>query len=202
MPERNIYRQSAITAYKRGMERDIVPRLISWPIVVCLWLLLAVFVAMGFLAWYVQVPTYVDGSGIVLAQGDMLQLTAPRSPSYPSPLTSPGELVAVVFLPPDQLAQLRVGLPADVQIGSAGMGAHVRTTIAKVEPGIISPDAARKTYRLDGAGGLLITQPSGVVIVGLGTALPATAYAGSLVTAKVEIGSQRLLELLPGVGKH
>src|SRR5437660_10126996 len=107
------------------MEKAVVPRLISWPIIVCLWLLLGVLIAAGFLAWYVQVPTYVDGSGIILAKGDM--------PEY-------GGTVAVVFLPPDQSAHVRVGLPADVQISSAGM--HVRGSIAKVEPGITSPAAA------------------------------------------------------------
>jgi hypothetical protein len=147
--------------------------------------LLGVLIATGFLAWYVQVPTYVDGSGIILARGDMLQ------PAY-------GQMVAVVFLPPDQSAHLRVGLPVDVQIGSAGMLVH--STIAQVETGIMSPDAARQRYRLDGVRALLVTQPSIVVIIKLGTTLPATSYAGSFLTAKVEIGSQRLLTLLPGLG--
>src|SRR6059058_836109 len=93
-------------AYKRGMEKAIVPRLISWPIVVCFWLLLGVLIAAGFLAWDVQVPTYVDGPGIILAGVDMLQL-------------DDGEMVAVVFLSPDQAAHVRVGLPVNVQIGAA-----------------------------------------------------------------------------------
>jgi len=185
VPEHSIFRQNAITAYKRGVEKAVVPRLISWPIIVCLWLLLGVLIAAAFLAWYVQIPTYVDGSGILLARGDMLR------PAY-------GGMVAVVFLPPDESARMRVGLPADVQIGSAGV--LVQSTIAKVEPGIISPDAARKRYQLDSAGALLITQPSTVVIIRLGTALPATSYAGSLLTVKIGIGSQRLLALLPGLG--
>src|SRR5438067_670232 len=73
VPERTIFRQSAIEAYKRGREKDVVPRLISWPIIVCFWLLLGVLVAAGLLVWDIQVPTYVDGSGIILAGGDMLQ---------------------------------------------------------------------------------------------------------------------------------
>src|SRR5438067_11520795 len=128
VPDRTIFRQSAIAAYKRGMEKDVVPRLISWPIIVCFWL-----------------------------------------------------------LPADQSAHLRVGLPVHVQIGSAG--AYVQGTIAQVEPGISSPEAARKRYRLDAAGALLITQPSIVLIIRLATTLSATAYAGSLCTAKVETGS-------------
>jgi hypothetical protein len=141
--------------------------------------------AAGLLAWYVQVPAYVDGSGVILARGDKRQPVG-------------GETAAVVFVPPDQAAHMRVGLPVHVQIGS--VGAYVQATIAKVEPGITSPDAVRKRYRLAGVGSVLLTQPSTVLIVRLGTALPATAYAGSLVTAKVEIGSQRLLALFPGLG--
>ena len=160
VPEHTIFRQSAITAYKRGMEKAVVPRLISWPIIVCVWLLLGVLIATGFLAWYLQVPTYVNGSGIILARGDMLQ------PAY-------GEMVAVVFLPPDQAAHLRVGLPVDVQIGSAGVLVH--STIAQVQPGVTSPDTARQRYRLEGVGALRVTQPSIVVIIKLGTKLPATA---------------------------
>ncbi len=175
-----------MTAYKRSREKDVVPRLISWPIIVCLWFLLGVLVVAGFLVWYVRVPTYVVGSGIILAPRDVLQ------PGYRG-------TVAVMFLPPDQAVHLRVGLPVDVQIGSAGV--HVHSTIRKVEPGITSPDAARKRYRLDGVGALLVTKPSSVVLIGLGTRLPATSYAGSLLTAKVEIGSQRLLALLPELGK-
>src|SRR5437660_11760966 len=120
-------------SYKRSMEKDVVLRFISWPIIACLWLLLGVLLAAGFLAWYAQIPAYVSGSGIILAQGDMLE------PAY-------GKMVAIVFLPPDQSAHLRVGLPVDIQIGSADR--HVQSTIAQVEPGIMSPDAVRQRYRL------------------------------------------------------
>ena len=173
-------------SYKRSLEKDVVPRLISWPIIVCLWLLLGALLTAGFFAWYAQVPTYASGPGILLAKGDMLQ------PEY-------GKMVAIVFLSPDQSAQIRVGLPVDIQIGSAGM--HVQSTIAQVEPGITSPDVARQRYRLGDVGALLITQPSIVAIIKLGTALPDTAYAGSLLTARVKTGSQRLLTLLLGSGQ-
>lgn len=186
MLENPIFRQSAVMSFKRRMEKDVVARLISWPIILCLWLLLGALIVAAFFAWYVQVPTYVDGSGIILARGDMLQ------PEY-------GNMVALVFLPPDQSAQIRVGLPVDIQIGSAGM--NVQSTIAQVEPGIMSPDAVRQSYQLEGAGSLLITQPSIVAIVKPDTTLPATLYAGSLLTARVETGSQRLLSLLTGLGQ-
>ncbi len=168
------------------MEKDVVPHLISWPIIVSLWCLLGGLFAAGFFAWYAQVPTYVSGTGIIIAKGDMLQ------PAYE-------KTVAIVFLPPDQSPHLRTGLPVDIQIGSAGT--HVQSTIAQIEPNIMSPDAIRQRYQLDGADALLITQPSKVVIIKLGTVQPATAYAGSFLTARIEVGSQRLLPLLLDSGQ-
>jgi hypothetical protein len=156
--ENTIFRQSAIMSYKRRMEKDVVARLISWPIILCLWLLLGALIVAAFFAWYVQVPTYVDGPGLILAR-------------RVTPQPESGNIVAIVFLPPDQSAQIRVGLPVDIQIGSAGMS--VQSTIAQVEPGIMSPDAVRQSYQLEGVGALLITQPSIVAIVKPDTILPA-----------------------------
>jgi hypothetical protein len=186
MPEKTIFRQKALMLYNRRMEKDVVARILSWPIILGLWLLLGALLATGFFVWYVQVPIYVEGSGIILAQGDMLQ------PAYEN-------TVAIVFLPPDQAADIRPGQSVNIQIGSTGL--NVQSTIAQVEPGITSPSAARSRFRLDGAGALLITQPSRVVIIKLGTELPATTYAGSLLTASVETGSQNLLTLLLGSGQ-
>ena len=186
MPEKTIYRQSAIMAYRRRMEKDVVPHLISWPIFVYLWILLAVFIADGCIAWFAQVPTYVSGSGIMFASGNTLQ------PAY-------GKMVAIVFLPPDHSAHIRAGQPVDIQIGSSGM--DVQGTIVQVEPGVISPAAARQRYQLDSAGALLITQPSIVAIIKPAIVLSASAYAGSLLTARIETGYQRLLTLLLGSGQ-
>jgi hypothetical protein len=171
-------------AYKRNMEKDVLPRLISTPIIVCLWLLLLVLLAAGFFTWYAQVPTYVSGSGIILTRGDILQ-------------NEYGNIVGVVFLPANQSAQIRRGQPVDIQVGSEGM--HVQSTIAQVEPGIMSPEAVRQRYQLGAVGADLVTQPSVVAIIKL--ALPDTTYAGSLLTARIQTGSQRLFALLLGSGQ-
>lgn len=186
MPEKTIFRQNALTAYKRGLEKDVIPRLISRPIIVCLWLLLGALLAAGIFTWYAQVPTYVSGPGVILAQGS----TTPSA--Y-------GQTSAIVFLPPDQSAQVKAGQSVDIQVGTTGI--LVQSSIAQVTPGIMSPDAARQRYGLEGAGALLITQPSVVAIIKLGSNLPATAYAGSLLSVRIETGSQRLLTLLLGSGQ-
>jgi len=185
MPQKWIFRQSAILAYKRNLERDVLPRLVSTPILVCLWLLLAVLIVAGFFVWYAQVPTYVSGSGIILSGENIPQ------PQYRN-------MVALVFLAPDQSAHVEAGQPVDIQIGSAGM--HVHSTIAQVEPGIMSPDAVRQRYQLSAVGAELVTQPSIVAIVKLDTVLSDATYTGSLLTASIQTGSQRLLALLLGSG--
>jgi hypothetical protein len=62
----------------------------------------------------------------------------------------------------------------------------------------MSPEALRALFHLENAS-LPITQPSIAVIVKLDPAF-ANAYVGSTVTADVQVGSQRLISFLPGVG--
>ena len=184
MTGRTIFREAAIEAYQRGANKDIVPRLTSRLIIVCSWLLLAALGAAALLAWSVQVPAYVGASGVLLGRGAGLRPVKEGT-------------AAVLFLPPNQAAHLRASQPVHGQIGS---GTYVQGAITKVEPGVIGPDAARDRYRFAG-GPDVITQPSTVVIVRLADTLPPAAYGGSRLTAQVEIGSQRLLALIPGLGK-
>jgi hypothetical protein len=183
--DRAIFRERAIEAHRRRTERDVLPRLISRRVVVCSWLLLATLVAGALVAWSVRVPSYVAASGVVLGRGE--QSRAAR-----------GGTAAVLFLPPDQAPKVRVGRPVRAQIGS--LQTYVQGAIATVEPGLIGPDAARNRYRPRG-GSDLITAPSTAATVRFPRTLPAAAYAGSGMTARVETGSERLLALFPGIGK-
>jgi hypothetical protein len=173
MPDRTIFRESAVEAYRRRTERDVVPRLVSRPIIVCCWVLLGTFVAAALAAWSVHVPTYVDASGVIDG--------------------SSRGTAAVLFLPTAQSARLRAGRPVHVRVGSSG--ASLRGEITNVERGLIGPAAARRRYRIAGAPDL-VTEPSIVATARLGTRLRSDAYGGSRITARVEVGSQRLLGLL------
>jgi hypothetical protein len=178
--DRAIFRDSAIQAYRRGTTKDIVPRLTSRPAIACLWLLLAVLVAAAAVAWSVRVPAYVGAQGVILGAGH-----------------GSGTTAAVLFLPPDQSARMRAGQPVHARIGSSGPS--VLGAVARVEPGVIGPDTARARYRFQ-PGADLVRQPWRVVIVRLRQPLAPAAYGGSVLTAQVETGSQRLLALFPGLG--
>ena len=181
---RSIFRERAMDAYRRRAERDVVPRLTSGPVIACSWALLAVLVVAAVGAWSVRVPAYVAAGGVVVAPGeDVAQASATTS--------------AVLFVPPEQAARLRVGQRVRGQVGSAGPS--VQGTIASIAPGLIGPASARSRYGVAGAD--VLGEPARAVTVRLATALPASAFAGARVTARVEVDSQRLLTLVPGVGR-
>jgi hypothetical protein len=171
---RTIFRESAVEAYRRRAQRDVVPRLVSTPIMVCSWLLLGALLAAAVLAWSVRVPAYVDATGVILAR----------------------PAAAVVFVPPGRTAEIRAGQTARVRIGSDATS--VPSVVAQVRRGLIGPDAARRRYGL--AGTTELTEPSTSVLIRLRRSLSTTAYGGSRVTARLETGSQRLAALIPGLG--
>lgn len=185
MSDRAIFRERAIQAYQRGTAKDIVPRLTSWPTIVCLWILLALLLVTLAVAWSVRVPANVGAQGVILRGGAQTGI-------------SDGGTAAALFLPLDQSAHLRVGQPVHAVIGSSS-GASASGTVARVEPGVTGPDTARAKYGFE-PGADAVRQPWIVVIVRLGQSLPPGAYGGSLLNAQVETGSQRLLAFFPGLG--
>ena len=104
---------------------------------------------------------------------------------------------AVVFLPASAASSLRAGQPIQVQVGSTGP--HLTSTISAVGPGIIGPDKARQDFALGSAASQIITEPSVVVTIRLGTAFSVQSYAGSIVHAQVQVGTQSVLSLLQGL---
>lgn len=167
---RAIFRESALEAYRRRAQRDVVPRLASTPIIACAWLLVATLLAAALIAWSVRVPAYVGATGVLLGRG-----------------------AAVVFAPPERAAEIHAGQPVHVRIGSAPRSVH--GVVARVRPRLIGPDEARRRYGLAD-----VTAPSTAVLIRLRSQLPRAGYAGSRVSARVEAGSRRLAALILGGG--
>ena len=183
--KRTIFRHKALQQYEQSRNKTVLPRYVSPPIFVCLWILLGLLIIARVAAWLGQVPTYVARSGVVLDPGSTTQQGG-------------NEGVAVVFVPATPSLTLRPGLPVQLQIGSTGP--QLTTTIATVEPGMVSPNEARDRYALGGVASAVITQPSVVVTARLGPSIPAQVYAGSIVSAQVQVGTRSVLSLLPGLG--
>jgi hypothetical protein len=230
MPATNqpIFRSNAIKHYMQGREKHEFPRFISLPITILLWILLALFVIAAVLVWDEQVPTYATTQGIVVVQsttqpsgkstsatgkqvpamGKSTSATGKQVPAMGKSTSATGKLVpaiskqappmaiAVFFFPPAQAQNLHIGTPVSLHVGPSG--SQFSSQIAGIEPGVMSPDALRALFHLENTS-LPITQPSTVVIVKLDPTF-ATEYAGSTMTADLQVGSQRLISFLPGVG--
>ena len=185
--KRTIFRSKALQHYAASRQKDVLPRLVSPPVFVFFWILLGLLLVAGITAWLAQVPTYIVASGVVLDRG----ITQGQQAS--------DEAVAVIFLPASHSLHVQTGQSLLLHIGSTATPLSYR--IDRVEPGVLSPSAARKRYGLDSATSQAITEPSIVLTVSLGPAFPTHQYAGSLVSAQIQVGSQRVLSLLPGLGQ-
>lgn len=216
MPATNqpLFRSNAMKHYMQGREKHTVPRFISLPIMILLWALLALFLASGAFVWSEQVPTYVTTQGIVVvesatqssgkpvsATGKQVPVTGKSVPVRGKSVPVTGETIlptamAVLFFPPAQVHNFHIGTPIHLHVGSSNR--QLSDQVTGIEPSAMSPAVLRSRFHLENYP-LSITQPVAVVMVKLDPAF-ATAYAGSTLTADVQVGSQSLISLLPGVG--
>jgi hypothetical protein len=177
--ERSIFRDSAIKRHHQRQEQGVILRVASPPAFAIFWIVSLLLLGAGGLAWATQVPISVHGQGIVVEQNSIGQ--------------SGHEVVALLFFPPAQQAKLHTGQSATVNIGSTTT--NITGIVEYVATAVISPEAARSRYNLQGGLGEVITEPSIIVTIHI-FQYPQT-YAGSLCSAQVYIGSQRVLSLLP-----
>lgn len=180
-----LFRDIALKHYLRGPNKDILPRFVSPRAFLYLWIFFGLCAIAGLLAWNTQIPIYETGEGTLVIN------------TYQGHLER--QVLAVIFLAPDQLRRVKVGQVVQVKIGMTGP--HEQSTITAVEPTLLSPTEARKRYSLDGTMSLMVKQPATVATVALDPSIMPQTYAGSIVQAQVQVGSQRVLSLLPIIGR-
>ncbi len=78
------------------------------------------------------------------------------------------------------------------QVGARELSSAVVLT---VDPEVKSPNEIKLRY------GQAIAEPAVVAIISFRPALQTQEYAGTLIHAQVLVGTQRMLLLLPGVGR-
>jgi hypothetical protein len=111
-------------------------------------------------------------------------------------------MVIVAFFAPANLPRLDAGQKL-VLSSPDGRGGFIEA-IVSVKPAIISPEAARQRFALGVGAAHLITQPSAIAVARLDASdlsLPAEAYLASTFRADVEVGSRRVISLLPVIGR-
>jgi len=174
-PKRSIFRSKAVQKYVQNREKSVLPVAIAPPVFAFCWVLLTLLTTAGIVAWLGQVPLYITGAGIVLDQN----ISAHQG----------DEAMAIIFLPTGEISHLRIGLPVQVQIGQTGP--QLNRSIDAINQNVFSPEQVRLQY------GLGIAEPSVSLTVVLGSTISGPLYAGSLVQAQIQIGSQSLLSLFP-----
>lgn len=180
-----IFREKALRLYQQNQHKIVLLRLVRPRLFAYLWALLACMALLAGLAWSARVPVAVTGVGLVTR------------------LDGPGrqELAVLSLLPPDSLGQL--GLKQRVLVRGRDAKMQLVARIARIEPEVLSPEEIRRRFGLSGALAGAVDSPAAVAVArveaapaGRGTAL----YAGSRSRIDVEIGSRRVLSLLPGLG--
>lgn len=176
MPEaqRPLFREHALQHYLQKREKDILPHFVSPPVFTCTWILFSLIMIGGLLAATQKLPIQVNGSGIILAQSS----------------GSNGE-TALLFLPASEAGHVHVGQPSQLHLDQTGLS--YTSTIAQIEPGLLSPNDISKRYGLNCSTLPTLTGPSVVAHVRLASPLSSHLYAGSLVTAQVQVGTQSIL---------
>lgn len=169
--------------------QTVLPRFIAPPVPLCLWVLLSCVLTVSVLAWLTRVPVYRNGVATVVEVNGREQ-------------NLQDEEMIVAFFPPESRSEMKAGQKLSLKLDP--VGPPLIRKIALIEPGILSPAEAREKFNLDDATARTYQRPAAIAIARLGKAsddLPARAYEGTVIEARVEVGSQRLLALLPLVGR-
>jgi hypothetical protein len=180
--ERPIFRENALKHYIRNGEKTVLPHFISPPVIFLLWCLLGLVASSIAVAWFWRVPVYLNAIGEI----GMTINGAEQTP------------VIVVPLEKSQLSQLHPGMSAQLTVGAGGL--QWQQSIATIDRTPTSPIELRLRYKLDASVNLLVRQPAAVMLFPLRVALPFHLYQGSVVQVKIQVGSQRLISLLPLLG--
>lgn len=170
----------------RAHSQPVLPRFTTPFAVACCWLLVVLLAASLVLAWLCQVPLVAAGE------------TTVAPPHGPARAQEPP--VAIVFLPPARAGEVHVGDTVVLRFGTQTL----TRPLTSVDPLASSPADVRQRFGLTGDAAAAIARP---VLVGTVTldqlpdGVSAAIRPGANGLAQIEVGSQRVVSLLPVVGR-
>lgn len=179
MKNRAIFRESAIQRYIQRRDKDVLPRLVRPRFFLFLWILLVLVLLAGILIWSIRIPVYTAAPGVL------------------RPDETTGQLQVLLFVSADQQSFVHVGQTVQLQIGASGPQLHL--TITSVTSQVLSPAQIRATYALNNPLGLVVSQPAVVALVTIQAGSSLQGYAGSLVSAEIQVSTRSALSLVPGL---
>ncbi len=184
-----IFRAKAWQRYIERHDEAIFPKLISPRVFFFLWLALGLLITMGLLTMFAKIPVYIPAIATVVETKDG------RFNDY-------GDIVLAIFLQAEKLPDLKAGQNVFFRLSKSSE--PMRRPILTVEPRIISPKLAQDYFSLSAGASAKISEAKAVAIAQF-KPLPATIhpvdYLGSFYEAEVEVGTFRMISLLPVIGR-
>ncbi len=188
-PGRPIFRTAAYDRYVERTNETVMPRFVSPRNFAVLWIVLALMIIAGVLAWTTPVPRFSSAPAVIVAASTV------------DPTAAPGALRMVLLLPPEVAAQVSAGQTLFVQ--GPGSGERAEHRVVSVDTQASGPVDIVQRLALGDAHGGAVTGPTVLALTDwtppAGLA-PAT-LRGSLLRVDVAVGSRRLVSLLPVVGR-
>lgn len=185
---RSIFRADAMKWYLQAQEETVLPKNISPRTFLCLWILIGLLLLSLLLAWFATVPVYTSGPAIVADLGDTSQ-------------GIPNQIALVAFFPAEDHGRLRTGQTLLVHLDRVRECSKQK--IVAVEEDIHSPDMALNRFARGSNAALAIRRPVSVALAHFDppSTDPASTFIGSVYRADIEVGSQRVITLIPFIGK-
>lgn len=193
VPQRRIFRTSALRRYARASEKPILPKFISPPVVVCLWLLVCLMLAAGALVLMVRVPVYTSGTALVMFE-ESAALHAEG-----------GNLPVIALLPAGALPRLREG--QKLLLRPSGKGSRTLGARIVAVEGLSNTEELRRRFQLNSCEFQPGVERGVLVLAELAKGSHSgewnmeNARSSTGWRAEVEIGTRRAATLLPLVGR-
>jgi hypothetical protein len=176
-----LFRRQALEHSIQRREKTVLPRLAKPPIFFLLWMLLALAALALMVAWLGQIPVYLSGPGVIVKQ----TVLPGRQ------VVSPAMALVFVAVASAHTGPIRVGDPVQLRIATEEQS--VSAIVDGVAPSPLSPDEIERRYALGSRVSALITGPSLVVSLKLGSTFASSIYQGSLLTAQIQVGFTSVL---------
>lgn len=190
----NIFRPTATQRYWQGQDLLVLPRFVAPHTFRYAWCLLVLLTLGALVVWSARVPVYASGLAVAIQPPETLQPTD-------------HDVVLAVFLPHEYHGRIQLG--QTLFTTSLAAGVQVGGSIIALEPEVISPAEAYTRYQLTGGWATAVAQPVTVALASwetpaagaaLAAGLPPAAMIGARYDVAVEVGSQRVVSLLPLIG--
>lgn len=180
-----VFREKAQQLYLRNQQKLVVLKLAQPRLFPYFWVILAALALLVLAAWTARIPVSRQGLGLVLDPGDA------------------SGLMVVSLLPAEDLASLRVDQPLILGGQKAGRKPLLEAELSEVRPTVMSPAEIRASFGLDAALGSQVLEPRAVAVARIAAAQVSEAqlapFTGSALPVEVEVGSRRVLSLIPGL---